>query len=116
MVSVNTSESPGYTLAREHVDKILKRLDRNRCSPRQFSIHGLQTALGMPLTAEGILKARGLAEEVLQDLKEEGRILSYEIRPRFVDGPEWAFFTIPRRYKKRSTEVVPDVGTVESSQ
>lgn len=120
MVLSNTNDSPGYAIAREHVDKVLERLDRNRCSPRQFSIYGLQKAIGIPLTAEGIIKTRELAEKVLQDLKEEGRIISFEIRPRFVDGPEWAFFTIPKKPKKSGAkepaEAASNVGIAGTSQ
>lgn len=106
MVRNTMSDSPGYTLALGYVQKILNRLDRNRCSPRQFSLHGIQRAANIPLTAEGALEARELATKVLEDLQKEGRIVTFRIGPKFDGGPEWAFFTLPRRSKK--TEAVND--------
>lgn len=87
-------------LAREHVNKILERVERDSCSPRRFAITGLQKAAGLPLTGEGEIEARKLTAMVLEDLKRESRIISWEIMPRIEDGWEWAFFQLPRKSRR----------------
>lgn len=87
-------------LARDHVDKVLEKVEKDSCAPRRFAITGLQKAAGLPLTGEGKIEARKLTAMVLEDLKRESRIVSWEIMPRIEDGWEWAFFQLPRKSRR----------------
>ena len=117
MQSIGIIPSPGYTKALEYVEKIVSKVEVDRSQNRYFALSTIRRVIEAPSNAYGMMQTREITEEVLSNLHKQGRILSYEIRPRYSeDGPEWAFFTIKRRYKRRSTEVVPDAGTVQASR
>ncbi len=115
MQSIGIIPSPGYTKALEYIEKIVSKVEVDRSQNRYFALSTVRRVIEAPSNAYGMQQTREIVEEVLSNLHEQGRILSFEIRPRYSeDGPEWAFFTIKRRYKRRSAEAVSNVGIIES--
>ena len=117
MSAIEIVPSPGYAKALEFIDGIISRVEVDRSQNRYFALSTVRKVIKAPSNAYGMQQTREIVEEVLSNLHQQGRILSYEIRPRYsADGPEWAFFTIKRRYKRRSTEAVPNAGLAKASQ
>lgn len=117
MQSIGIMPSPGYTKALEYIESMVSKAEVDRSQNRYFALSTIRRVIEAPSNAHGMAQTREITEEVLSNLYEKGRILSFEIRPRYsLDGPEWAFFTIPRRYKRRSTEAAPNAGLAKASQ
>lgn len=105
MVTANSQFSPGYTIVLERVRTEVERMDAVRSRSRCFSLYGIHKATGEPQNSEGMERVRNMTIKALDTLVEDNVILSYEIHPKFKGGPEWAFVTLPKRYRKQSVVV-----------
>lgn len=109
MTSSQSQRSEGYTLAQEQIKSNIDTMKMNRSYPRLFSLHSIQKKIGAPLTAEGIVYTRKITEDVLRGLMNDGSILSFKIKPKFGDGPEWVFVEIPKKPRGKNKEICTEL-------
>lgn len=100
-------DSPGYTLACKEISEQIRLMGINKARPRCIAVYRIRKAVGLPETVEGIQEARGYLVAILTDLVEDGQLISFEIKPKYDGGAEWAFLKLPRPQRKRTAEQDP---------
>lgn len=100
-------ESPGYTIACKEIYEQIRLMSVNKARPRCIAVYRIRKAVGLPETVEGIQEARSYLVAILADLVEDGQLTSFEIKPKYDGGAEWAFLKFPRPQRKRTAEQDP---------